>query len=240
MELNMILNLIIASYNYPFYPHLMEQWKRYMNRHPKIVSFFLVNDWTKFVGSEQEMSYKIENDYVYFNAPEIGIPGIYEKTVKAMKLFSQNKAFWNQVQFIVRTNLSSFYIWDRLVTDLDSRPKQRFVGGVINMTPEPPYISGCGIVLSKDVALLLMVNLHHPYKYVLDDDRVIAQILHENGIRLVSMPTFDLDISMWNHMNYDDIHPNTFHVRTRCGTDEFRLHYGTEMYKRLVDYYYGN
>jgi hypothetical protein len=240
----MILNLIIASTNRPFYPMLMHQWRRYMNIHPDVVSYFLVNDSSKFVGTEKSATHKFENEFLYFNAPETGIPGIFEKTVKAVKLFSESEEIWGKIDFVIRTNLSSFYIWDRLVEYLHDTPRTGFAGGGINATPTPAYISGCGMILSKDVCKLLVDNFHHPLKNLLDDDRMIGYLMHYHSIPLVPIARHNMPSQQIVEKTLDtiaqDIPPHVFHVRTRCGTNEFRLHVGTQVYRRFVDYWYAN
>lgn len=244
MSNTMILNLIIASTNRPFYPMLMSQWRRYMNIHPDVVSYFLVNDSSKFATSEKDITHKFENEFLYFNAPERGIPGIYEKTVKAMEVFSKLEEIWGKIDFIIRTNLSSFYIWDRLVEYLHDTPRTGFAGGGINATPIPAYISGCGMILSKDVCKLLVDNFHHPLKYSLDDDRMIGYVIHDCSIPLVPIPRHNMPSQQIVEKTLDtiaqDVPVNTFHVRTRCGTDEFRLRVGTQLYEKFVDHWYGD
>lgn len=242
----MILNLIIASTNRSFYPMLMNQWRRYMNIHPNVVSYFLVNDPSKFAHSEKDTTHKFENEFLYFNAPETGIPGIYDKTIKAMEVFSKLEEVWGTVDFIIRTNLSSFYISDRLVEYLHDTPRTGFAGGGINATPTPAYISGCGMILSKDVCLLLVDNFHHPLKYSLDDDRMIGYLMHYHCIPLVPIPRHDMASEQMIERHLDtiaqDVPVDTFHVRTRCGTDTdaFRLRVGTQLYEKFVDHWYGD
>lgn len=254
----MILNLIIASYNQPFYKDLMEQWKRYMNISSLIKSYFIINDICQFVNDEKNMEYKIVGEYLYFNCLEIPIPGIFEKTAKAMSVFKNDyPEVWKEVHYVIRTNVSSFYIWDRLLMYVKNIPKSRFVGGDINETPLPRYISGCGILMSKDVCDYLIHDLSNPlcislrnnhnriplHKY-LDDDRMIGIIFHQQHINFVSITRFNMPDnyekipSHFDELVLSQIPNNVFHIRTRCGTDDFRLIHGSKIYERLVDEYY--
>ena len=240
----MILNIIIASYNHPFYVDLMEQWKRYMNVNPNIRSYFVLNDPSKFDAYDSKSDYKIEKEYIYFNVPEIPIPGIFEKSVKAIQLFSKMDEFWKKVEFINRTNLSSFYIWDRLLSFVEDLPKTNFVGGGINELSYLRYVSGCGILMTKDMAELLVSNISNPQKYMLDDDCMIGLIFNNHKIEYTTIDRVNMPDNCEEIMeSFDEIVLNkipqgTFHVRTRCGTDKFRLEFGTKIYKKFVDIFY--
>lgn len=235
-----ILNLIISSDDAPFYGVLRDEWRRYMNRHPCVRSYFVMNDRSKCGGGPDTVMHQ---DGVYFDANETGLPGIYEKTVRALMLFRSE-----EYDYVIRTNLSSFYRWDRLVAYLQTHdiPRHGFMGGAINWTPEPCYVSGCGMIMSRDVCDLLIQNYHHRLKCFLADDQVIGIVCHENGVRMTDMPRLDLREDDWRddaeafidgivRHRLDD---ETFHIRTRCGTDAFRQEYGTQMYRRLVDHFY--
>lgn len=240
----MILNLIITSYNFPLYSELVEQWKRYMNICPEVLSYFLVNDPSQFQNQKDYgKSFKIENEFIYFNVPEIPIPGIFEKTIKAMEIFSKQEIMWNNVEYVIRTNLSSFYIWDRVISHMKDMPKTRLIGGGINMTPIPPYVSGCGMIMSKDMCELLISSFSDPSKFYLDDDRMIGKVFHDNGIELTDIPRFNIpyhefDIKDFDELILQNIPPEVFQIRTRCGTDEFRLLYGSKIYAKFIDAFY--
>jgi hypothetical protein len=222
----------------------MEQWKRYMNVNPNICSYFVLNDPSKFSANETKYDYKIDKEYIYFNVPEIPIPGIFEKTVKAIQLFSANDEFWKKVEFINRTNLSSFYIWDRLLSYVEEIPKTNFVGGEINDGPFLRYVSGCGILMTRDMAELLISNISNQQKYMLDDDCMIGVIFNNNKIHLTPIVRFNMPdnyeeiLPSFNEIVLNKIPHTTFHIRARCGTDDFRFKFGTKIYKKFVDLFY--
>lgn len=251
----MILNLVISSDNYPFYGALREEWRRYMNRHPSIRSFFIVNDPSKFekktnsLNENGDVRCVVEGNTMYFDVEESGVPGIYEKTVLALMMFQSFPQEWTLIDYVIRTNLSSFYRWDRLVSYLERHdiPRHGLMGGAINMTPEPCYVSGCGMIMSRDVAELLIQHYHDPIKFFFADDHVIGKICHDHGIGMTSMPRLDLQVDDWRdeedefirHLSQHRIDDeDTFHIRTRCGTDAFRMEYGIQMYRRLVNHFY--
>lgn len=240
-----IVVLIISSDDQPFYAPLRDQWKRYMNKDPDIRSYFLRNDPSRFVSDEDRpLLCKLEGEYLYFQAPEIPIPGIHEKTVKSIMFLSQILPDWKDVDYIIRTNLSSFYIWDRLKTYLLDKPTTNFVAGDINTHHEPHYPSGCGVIMSKDVAMRFLLYLHHPLARQVDDDRMMGWIFHEQGITMISSPRYNVrpardDMNqVFEQYVIDDIPSTAYHIRTRCGDDMFRLKIGPNIYQKLVDHFY--
>jgi hypothetical protein len=138
-----ILVLVITSDNEPRYIELQKLWKSYMHYDPDHVeSYFIRAD------PNLAVSCKIEEDDIWSRAKECHIPGIIEKTVHSLEyLLPRLKEF----DFVIRTNLSSFYIFPRLLKFLETLPKKQCYAGPVAWE-NATLVSGCGIILSSDIA----------------------------------------------------------------------------------------
>ena len=112
-----VLCLIIANAlpHSVVYDGLHEEWLRYMNIDSEIKSYFITFD------NKLESDYKIDNEKstILFKGNESYVPGIYEKTILAMKICLSLPEF-SDVKYVIRTNISSFWIWDRLLAFLEN------------------------------------------------------------------------------------------------------------------------
>ena len=74
------------------------------------------------------------------------IPGVLQKTVCYLRQMPEG------YDFVVRTNVSSWYHWDHLRRYLEACPRSGFAAGY---SPDGSHLSGCNMVLSADVAALV-------------------------------------------------------------------------------------
>jgi hypothetical protein len=174
-------------------------WREYMNAHPRIRSFFieLKND------IDQDVLVSEDCFTIYFKGEESVIPGIFEKRRKAFEFALRN---FKSLKYVVQTNLSSFWIWDRLVKLLPEYPYPDFVMG----HKWSGFPSGSGTVYSKEVAEKI---LNTPMVKPIDptsehDDCVMGKILAYNSIHFYDG---------YYHMNHDisTIPTNCYHLRAR-------------------------
>lgn len=111
-----IINLIIAS-RAKHYDIFTYCWLQYMNTNPEVKSFFLYSDPTI------ENDLLIDTNSITYKCEESLIPGILFKTLAAEKFCQKYMSY----DFILRTNLSSFIIFPRLLTFLDKQEKTDFM-----------------------------------------------------------------------------------------------------------------
>lgn len=104
-----VIILIIAS-DAPHYNVFKKCWMEYMNKNENIKSFFLYSN------ENMDTDIYITKDSITYNCKESLIPGILYKTI-AGYYFSQKKLSYD---FMLRTNLSSFINFPRLLTYLDN------------------------------------------------------------------------------------------------------------------------
>lgn len=241
-----IITLVIASYDRPFYAGLMDQWKRIMTVHPDVSCYFIVNDASRFEGKNESLRSMLlkEEHTIFFNDVESGIPGVFQKTAHAISFLAGTRDDWKSVDYVIRTNLSSFYVWDRLVQRLEHQPRTNLVIGDLNRHHDRPYPSGCGVVMSRDVAEKLVPYCFHERTYRIHDDRMIGFVLDVHHIPVVNGERFTVPRERDDMLEvFDDyvlkaIPSTVYHVRTRCGDDSFRERMNVEIYRRLVDAFY--
>lgn len=152
-----IIYLIIASHN-KYYNFFKEQLLKYIVLFKDIKYFFIYNDPTieyDAIVKEDTIIYKYEENY---------IPGIFYKSIASMKICNMNFSY----DYIIRTNLSSFWNIPVLVDYLKNKPLINFAGAMIDISNEfidfidyneknnqkkrqVIFLDGAGIILSNDV-----------------------------------------------------------------------------------------
>ena len=231
-----ILTLVIACDTEPFYADHRQQWRRYMNRHPAIQSFFIRHD------PKLATEYYLEADTMtlWMRGAECGFK-IYDKTAMALKWFLQNPEYAD-VEYVVRTNLSSFYLWNRLVAYLKTAPKTRYVSGrIVSQHDNVPYPSGCGMVFSRDVAEAWAYD-PCPEKKVIADDWAFGYLIRRLGITItpvecIILPNEDTMVHFKDRI-LTLLNDTVFHIRLRIGTPADRRRYESANYAFLVDSFY--
>ena len=96
-------------------------------------------------------------------------------------------------RYIIRTTLSTLFMFDRVLTTLESVPRTTFLAGVCGEYKGNPFVSGAGIFASKDVVELLLNTTPQPEEIALPDDVAISNILKRAGCKITqSVPRFDI------------------------------------------------
>lgn len=250
-----VLNLIISDNSSDIYIKLKEQWRRYMNAHPDVTSYFLECDSTS-----QEV-YK-RDDTIYVPTEECLVPGIFIKTQKGILFGIQE---YTGYDYIIRTNLSSFWIWNRVIQYLESKPRTNFVSSIPGEYYGLLFPSGCGMILSIDVATLIANHIGDINS--LADDLIIGQVLSYNKIGITQAKRYDIPYGLISQNQNDSyfylrdnyilkdveniytaiskIDSDIYHVRNNCMSvnyqypfDYFREIYEVKNYKALVDTFY--
>jgi hypothetical protein len=235
-----ILNLIIASTNEPYYPGLIEQWSRYMNKHPTIISWFIRND----VSLQEPYRFSPYENTLWIKDIENGFK-IYDKTAKALQICLSTPGY-ESITHVIRTNLSSFYIWDRVIATLNEAPLMHYITSriIVQDSDKIPYPSGCGMIMSRDVAELWANNTNTPERNYLSDDWAFGYTLMRHNISiqpaLCYMISDDSRIQTFREYILDELsmHSEYYHLRVKAGTEHHRKTYEVANYKFLVDNFY--
>lgn len=177
-----VLILIVSSDDLPVYKQMREMTPLYMDRfadHHRLQYFFVEFD-------ESASNMRHEPHRLVFPGAESTVPGVYLKTIRAMEYvldYYPDDSF----DFVVRTNLSTFWNIPNLLRFLEDKPTTQFAGGFCNQG----FISGVAIILSKDYCRLLVDHIHPEWaKHT--DDILIAEVLWHYGARFHSIREFKL------------------------------------------------
>ena len=173
-----ILCLIIDS-DQPWsaiYAEHRRVWNAVLDRNPEVEGYFLRSDpnlATDFAVEPRRFTFKGQERY----------DTILAKSLKAIE------ALLGDHDYVLRTNLSSLYDFPMLLrTDL---PKRGLYAGSIHEAIGVTYVSGSGMILSRDVAQKLVV----PTDLAVNewDDIAIGQILASRGIAPHRIDRYDYD-----------------------------------------------
>lgn len=193
-----VLILVISSNTQPVYREHKQVWRSYMKSHPDIDCYF--------IESRQIMighPHFLTEDTLYVRGDET-YETIVRKTIRAMEYFLVRKSY----DFVVRTNLSSVWIFPRLLAFLATIPRTEYYGGVICRNQQHPFVSGAGIILSADTCARLLENRGIALSSKIADDVDIGVALLKAGILPVSAPRVDV-------YSVDDTTLGGFHYRVR-------------------------
>jgi hypothetical protein len=202
----MQLILLILANDTEMYLKMQERWRSYMNSCNNIKSFFI-----KYDENLQE-DIVLVDDTIYMKGVESYIPGCLDKTVKSIEYCLHNYNF----DFIFRTNMSSVVDLNKLYDLLNHN-----IGysGIIGDYFGEQYVSGAGILISKNNCEML-INNKNSLDYNVIDDVSIGKFFTNNNI--IPMPLTRLE-----GYNYEKcVHAITYktikdyyHFRCKCDSD---------------------
>ena len=173
-----IIFLIISSNDQDVYLQMKLLSTKYYHLYSNIKHFFI-----EFKNDIAESIIE-ENNFLYVKGDETVIPGMYQKTMKAIEYLSNNYTY----DYIVRTNLSSFWNIPNLFKLCDTFPKTNFAGGY-NIQG---FISGTGIIMSPDVATRLYRT---PYIPMIHEDVAISEVF-----RVYNIPIYNITEYKWGFL----------------------------------------
>lgn len=158
-----LLVFAIATHD-PVMDKFAQIFKMYMNSRPWIKSYLLYGNSNHF---------RVEGEEIHFPVVETFIPGILHKTLWAFRWALEEKL---EFDYILRANLSSFWILDRLYNYLSKMPLTRTIIShkEYPITPgDVGMMNGSGMFFSRDVIEYLAK--YTDYNYSAPDDREITQ-----------------------------------------------------------------
>lgn len=195
--------LVISSQTQPVYRHHKAIWETYMKSHPDIECYFI--EFTPAV-----LSPLLTSNTLFLRGRETYL-GILDKTFRALDYFTRRK----QYDYVIRTNLSSVWIFPKLMRFLETAPRTGLYGGVRNEYHPWNFISGAGITFSWDVVQILLQNRHLAYASKVIDDVDIGVACTILAIPTTPIPRVDIGTEA-------DISKEGFHYRVRFFTDRER------------------
>jgi len=164
-----IIILIIANDSPQYYVEMQHIWRKYMNIHPNIESFFIKSE----PNLTEDVILNKEENTIFIKGTECLSPGIFDKTIASINFCLQKKEF----DYIYRTNLSSFLDLNKMYDFF--LLNQINYGGYIGNHNGYSFSSCCGFILSKEACIYLIDNSRHNLDIKYLDDVVIGNILNQ-------------------------------------------------------------
>lgn len=164
--------LVLASETLPLYAKLKEVQEKFINTNKDIKVFYV------YAG---KVSFEPKNhDLVYPELTESVIqPHPAKKVVKALEYICDICTF----DYLVRTNISTFWLFDRLLARLNSLPKLPIVSGRLGVL-KPDFVVGSDMVITGSLIYKLIENqkevyLQHKGRYI-PEDRILSEFFTNN------------------------------------------------------------
>lgn len=238
-----ILFLVIASENI-LYNKLKNYWFNIINNNNNNIDvFFLYNN------DNINNNYIILNNNITFKEKECYIPGIFNKTINSLKIIDYQK-----YDFIIRTNLSSYFYIKGLINFLKTVNTSNIYGPIIKICKKYDnirFIVGFCIIISKNnIKYILnnLKNLENKFKYKFKkypDDVLFGLIFKELNIKMVEIKNNFINTLEISKIFPDKLHllDNKFIIRNRYyyfinGKADFekRLKYEIPNIKLITNY----
>lgn len=197
-----VLVLITLSYDQPIYSEHRDVWRSFMHAHPDVDSYFISS-------REDVKDTFIEGDIVWTPGPEgysNGTPSgaRLEKTLDALK-----HLIGNHYDFVVRTGLSSIWIYPNLIKFLSTLSTKNVYCGIDG----GGFVSGAGIIMSHDIAAMLVDNYTLATSQPYEEDVRIASCFELLGVPITRGSR--VDIVSLDHYKSCLIPVDTFHFRVK-------------------------
>lgn len=174
-----LIILILYSDDLPIYKYNKIILKQYMNTNKEILPLFIKYDNTI---SDETLLIENENLLLIKGEEKYECESIFNKTIKALKFCYTQYKF----NYILRTNASTFWVYDNLLNFLKLDNKRNYIYGwkvnhINNIGEKEFFISGTGIIIP--FKLVPMLFNHNEFKCVMDDVE-ISQYYLSNGIEI--------------------------------------------------------
>lgn len=170
--------VIISSLDKPVYKQFKQLQSLYLDLYKDDIKYFFIELSEECEVFHENLMWEQDiiekNNFIYVKGKESIIPGVYNKTMKAFNYICKNYSF----DFIVRTNLSTIWNIPYLFKYLYGKPREKYASGFLCRH----FISGIGIILSKDVCKLLSENIFNTNDTL--EDMFISQVLQNLNINI--------------------------------------------------------
>ena len=168
--------LVLASNDKPIYRYFKRAFESYMDRNPSVKVLFTYGNGIPFEPKDYDLVYSDIGES--YNTPNMAL-----KTVRAFDYIDKNYRY----DYIVRTNLSTFWILNKLLEKIDLLPKTRCIAGRMAIYP-PPYITGTSMFISGDLIPLIVRDvdtaIYKTPKYTPEDRMICDYFTLNHGINV--------------------------------------------------------
>jgi len=188
-----------------------------------------------------------EHDLIFDDIEENYYPGMITKTMRGMEYIENNYDY----DFLLRTNISTFWDFETLLNRLDREPKENCFTGTLRTCvyidrKSPNYVSGVDLLLSRDLVQEMVRNQKEVISENLPEDWALSQFFIDRNMKpRASNPRAIHFMEHFTHFDRDLVLKEIESARQQ-NHDHFRIksrkHRETidvEIAKILLQEYYG-
>jgi len=197
--------LVIASPS-GYYNKNKQVMKKFMNSNPDILTLFIYGIVNKKFVTPSKYD-------LFFNCPESIRPGILMKSMMAFGHILERYDF----DYVVRTNISTFWHFNNLLNVLDKLPNKNCIAGKIN---KKNFISGTSIILSKDLIEYIVKNTNKIRINISDDVELSHFYKSELKLPLIRVPRCDKYVNKFP-LNTQSIPKNYICYRVKTNNNRY-------------------
>ena len=216
--------LIISSSDVPQYLQMKELSKLYYNLFNDKIKHFYIE-----FKNDLEVDIIEKDDHIFMKGNESIIPGILVKTKLALE-YINNKYNYD---YVIRTNLSSFWDLNNLLIFKNYLPRQKMCCGHLTFNS---FISGTGIIMSSDVSKKITSLINE--NIIQHDDVYISNLLTncKYTIQNIEKARFSMKYLIYDNNNkIPDNTSNILYYRIKNGDRNIDI----DMFKKLLLKIYG-
>ena len=151
-----------------------------------LISRFIYRYWRHLplFRNKRDIEITLSQRTLFIDIPELW-PYISMKTYQAIKFAYESSKF----DYLIRANATCYINYSLLKEFLSTVDKKLCYAGPIEKGKD--FVSGWGIILSRDSIRILMQN-HKKFGCGFFDDESIGKIMSENGVKPISIPFKEL------------------------------------------------
>jgi hypothetical protein len=217
-----VLVLVIYSENLPVYKEHLKAWRLYTKANPSFDVYFMT--------FSSEVKEKTLIDDILYIPGEESFRNLPLKFISALEFFP-----YRNYDFILRTNMSSFWVFHNLLPVLESLPTDSLFAGECH----GDFISGSGMFFTPDVCDILVKRKERIVSFrifdVGDDVRISAYLAIHHDIHPTQLYP-RCNYIVWPENGTESSIPETiFHFRLKQGDEYRKEEYGImeNLYKRF-------
>jgi hypothetical protein len=210
------LILIISDDSQPVYAPHREVWRSYMRSDPSYECYFVTH--------RPDISEPRVIDDTFYAVGQEGFATILKKTADAMEYFLSRGTY----DYVIRTNLSSVWIFRNLTACLETLPRSNTIYGCLGNVFNIQYVSGAGIIMTPDVCHHIIGHWRTAQRPDYDDI-AIGWIAAQCGVKFVEGTRHNYD---GNRFLTDD----AYHIRAKAEAWENR-HLEPAMMRAILAHY---
>jgi hypothetical protein len=228
-----VLVLIAASDDLPVYVEEQQIWRSYMHLDREHFEVYFIK-----ANPELETDYEISSDVIWSKVENNLSTGMVHRVISSIEAMMPKM---EEFDYVLRTNLSSFFIFPRYLKFINTLPRTNCYCGVIGYV-EVLFVSGAGFLLSRDLAKQ-MVN---DKEYLIEpsplywEDLIIGKYFYDLNVPFLNSSRMDfVTLSSWME-GKNFIPEHIHHIRTKNVDGSKRLSEEIFIQKELVNMFYVN